>query len=302
MPPVSDELACANMQTSGVGLRFASLADQRAEKPIADQFPHTDFVADVVQESVRRTDRTGLEPEWCGGETDDPQLGIDYFGVNQKLPIHPIAFQRNEMGLVHHHQIECIQFAGPLINGLDSRHDHRMLGVPSLESGRVDAEAHLGTNDAQLVGGLLEQFLDVRQDQHAAIPLADRILADAGHDRRLAASRGHDSARIVIARSQVPIHGGFDVFLIRTKCDHLFRSLSDLDDGFAAFHRLPLLNGQPNNLAVVAISAAVLECIEQRFLHVIDVPAPAVGWMNQHIHHQRTAERTNPSQRLQYSH
>ena len=58
-----------------------------------------------------------------------------------------------------------------------------------------------GADDLQLVGRLLEQFLDVRQDQHAAVPLADGVLADRRHDGRLAAGGRHHGARVVVARA-----------------------------------------------------------------------------------------------------
>ena len=94
------------------------------------------------------------------------------------------------MGLVDDDQIEGVQFAGPLVDGLDAGDDHRMLGVAAAQAGRVDAELHLRADRPQLVGRLLEQFLHVGQDEHAAAPLRHGVLADRGHHGRLAAAVG----------------------------------------------------------------------------------------------------------------
>ncbi len=68
------------------------------------------------------------------------------------------------MCFIDDHEIEGAQFAGPAVDGLDARHEDRCVGVPSVESGGVDADADLGTDAANLVGILFEQLFDVRQD------------------------------------------------------------------------------------------------------------------------------------------
>ena len=97
----------------GVGLRLAGLGDQRAQETVADQLPDADLVADVVQESVRRADRARLQAERRGREPDDPQRRVDHLGVRQELAVHPLAFGRDQMGLVDHHQVEGVELAGP---------------------------------------------------------------------------------------------------------------------------------------------------------------------------------------------
>jgi hypothetical protein len=82
--------------------------------------------------------------------------------------------------LVYDDQIEGVQFAGPLVDRLDTGEDHRVLGVAASQAGRVDAEAHLRADRAQLVGRLLQQFLDVGQHQDAATPLNHGVFADRG--------------------------------------------------------------------------------------------------------------------------
>ena len=82
-------------------------------------------------------------------------------------------------------------------------------------------KSNLRADGAQLVGRLLEQLLHVRQDQHAAIPLADGVFADRRHDRRLAAGRGDHDARIVVPRPQVLVDGAFVVVLVRSQREHL---------------------------------------------------------------------------------
>src|SRR5690606_10201921 len=69
-------------------------------------------------------------------------------------------------------------------------------------------------------GGLLEQFLDVREDQHAAVPGQGRVSADRRHHWRFAAAGGNHEAGIVIPLAQVLVHRVDGFFLIRTQRQH----------------------------------------------------------------------------------
>jgi hypothetical protein len=57
-----------------------------------------------------------------------------------------------------------------------------------------------------------------------------------------------------------------------------------LNYGLAAFDRLSPLDREPDNLTVIAVGTAVLECIEQGLLHVVDVTTPAIRWMNDNVY------------------
>jgi hypothetical protein len=65
---------------------------------------------------------------------------------------------------------------------------------------------------------LLEQFLDVRQDQHAAAPQVHGVLANGGHQGRLAAGGRNHHARVVIPPSQMAVDGFLGGFLVGSQC------------------------------------------------------------------------------------
>ena len=117
------------MQLVRVRLLSAGLGHQRAEVSIADQLTDAHLEADGVQDVFRPADHARLQAEWCGGQPDRPHPRIDHLGVVQKLPIHPFAIWRDKMCLVHNDQIEGIQLAGPFVDRLDARNDHRVLGI-----------------------------------------------------------------------------------------------------------------------------------------------------------------------------
>jgi hypothetical protein len=213
---VGHELAGPHVQPAEVGLVDPRLGDERVQVALDNQLANADLVANMVEEAVRRADRSGPHAEGRGREADDPHVGVDRAGVGQELPIHAVAVRRDHVHLIDHHQVERVELTGPLVHRLDARHDHRAVRVPPLQARRVDAERYLRADGPQLVDGLLEQLLDVRQDQDAAAPARHCILADGRHDRRLAAcGRDHD-AWIVVPHAQVRVDGSLGLLLVRS--------------------------------------------------------------------------------------
>jgi len=56
---------------------------------------------------------------------------------------------------VDYNQVERAELLAPLVDGLNAGDDDRMRSVPALQTRRIDAEANLGTDLAQLVRRLL---------------------------------------------------------------------------------------------------------------------------------------------------
>ncbi len=89
--------------------------------------------------------------------------------------------------------------------GGDAR-EHRADGVAQVaafQAGRVDADLQFGTEAANLVGVLFQQFFDVRQHEHAALPADDGISDELGDDPRLAGGGGQHHRRVVIVLPEV---------------------------------------------------------------------------------------------------
>jgi hypothetical protein len=110
--------------------------------------------------------------------------------------------------LVDEDEIKGIQLASTPKHRLDAGDDDGMRRLPSAQPRRVDAEAQLGTDLGELVGGLLEQLLDMRQNEYPATPQADRILAQRRDHGRLATGGGDDHTGIVVAGAQIVVDGG----------------------------------------------------------------------------------------------
>src|SRR4249920_450631 len=79
-----------------------------------------------------------------------PTVGINDLGVGQELPIHAVAFERNEMCFINDHEVKGFELASPLVDGLDAGHDHRMARVAPLQSRGVDAVFDFRTDARQL--------------------------------------------------------------------------------------------------------------------------------------------------------
>jgi hypothetical protein len=71
--------------------------------------------------------------------------------------------------------------------------------------------------------------------------------------------------------------------------------LTDPNNGSTTLNRLPFFDREPDNLTVIAIGAAVLKSIEECLLDVVDITTPAIWWMNDNVHYQRSGQRSNSS-------
>jgi len=87
---------------------------------------------------------------------------------------------------IHDSQVKGIQFAGSFVDRLYSGDDDRISRVAGFQARRVDADFQVGRNTTQRVGCLLEQFLDVGEDQDAAVPFFDSVAAYRCHHDCLA--------------------------------------------------------------------------------------------------------------------
>ena len=88
----------------------------------------------------------------------------------------------------------------------------------------------------------------------------------------------------------------------RQQCSSLLGGASGFGDDFNADKGLASgddwasLDDQQVDLRVVAVEAAVLERIEQGFLHVVQISPPAIGRADRDVHGQATGQRRIPPQ------
>ena len=217
---IGDELAAADMQSGGIGLGLAGLADQRRQEAVADEFLDPNLVTDVVEDVLGGADRPILEPERRRREADHAQVRVHHPRLAQECLVHALAVRGDEVGLVDEHDVEAAQVAGLLVHRLNAGDDDRMVEIAALEPSRVDPDQQVGQETTGLAGVLVHQLLHMRQHQDAAVPALHDIGAQAADDHALAATCGDYDAGVVGAGSQVLVDGGDRRFLVRTQCDH----------------------------------------------------------------------------------
>ncbi len=129
------------------------------------------------------------------------------------------------MRFVYQNQVEAAQLASLIVHRLDSRDDYRFLGVAGIQARRIDSVRHIRGDTAQLVGGLLQEFLDMGKQQNAATPTQNNVATQGRHDGRFAAAgRDHDT-RIVVARANGFVNGVNRFLLVRTQLHRYFDRL-----------------------------------------------------------------------------
>ena len=89
---IGDKFPAAYVQFGGIRFGAPRLGHERTEVAIVDQFANTNLVANLIEESVRRANRAGLQPVRRCRKSNHPQQRIHLLGVRQKLPVHSIAF------------------------------------------------------------------------------------------------------------------------------------------------------------------------------------------------------------------
>ena len=113
------------------------------------------------------------------------------------------------------------------VDRLNSGDDALLPRLPAVQPGRVDADVAIGKDRRDLVHRLLEQFPDVRQNQHPALPAAQGVADDGRQNRRLASGGRNHYAGIVVAVAEMPVNSVDRGLLIRSK---LHGSFSPEDD------------------------------------------------------------------------
>lgn len=107
--------------------------------------------------------------------------------------------------LVHNDQVDWAQITGLLVYRLDACNGDGVPEISAPQPGRVDAHRYIGRDGAQLLGGLLEQFLHVREDDDAPVPLVDRVAADRAKHQRFAGRGWQHDARVCVTLAEVPV-------------------------------------------------------------------------------------------------
>jgi hypothetical protein len=121
------------------------------------------------------------------------------------------------MTFVTDDQIEAVQFTGTPVDRLDAGYDDGLLCVTSFQTGGVDTELNVWADGTQFIGGLLEQFLDVSQNQDATIPFHHRVPTDGGQAGRLPSCGGQYDAWVIVPRPQVVVDGLHGIALVGSK-------------------------------------------------------------------------------------
>ena len=210
------ELAAPEVQPRRVGLAPPRLGLERTQVALRHQFAHTDSVADMVEQIVRPADQPRAHAVGCGRQAHQPHMRVHRAGLRQKRAVHAFPVGRQHVRLVNEDQVEAVQFGRPAVYALDARDDNRVFRVTAPHARRIDTDPvpQIRGHRVQLLDRLFEQFLDVSQDQHAPVPLLDRVAADRRHHRRLAARRRDHHAKVVVPLAQVIVDSGDSLFLV----------------------------------------------------------------------------------------
>ena len=144
-------------------------------------------------------------PDWL------PHIQI----LNGNLPARRINQRSGWKTFIHNHKVECIQLACLVVHALNPGDNDLLRGVAAPESGGIDADLQFRTELADLVGILLQQFLDMSKDQHASIPFFHGILCDLSEDQTFSSTRWQHHARVCFFAAEVFIYGVNRSLLIR---------------------------------------------------------------------------------------
>ena len=210
------ELSTPDMQSVGVDDMPCRFAAELAEISVPHQFLDADFEAHLVEDVVRGADRPGAHAVGRRREADHPDDGIDRLHLREEFPVHPFAVDRDEMRFVDDDKVKLPQFACPAVDRLDSGDDALLLRLPAVKPGGIDADVAIGKNRRDLVHRLLEQFPDVRQNQHPPLPAAYGVADDGRQNRRLASGGRNHHAGIVVAVAEMPVNSVDRGLLIRS--------------------------------------------------------------------------------------
>ena len=194
--------------------RCIDLGQRRLTHHFAKELPvhqnlHRHLVADFVQNPVGLANSPARQAVGGRGQSDHPQVGVDLLEVGDELAVHP--FFADQMRFIDDHQIEIAEQGRFIVDGLDPRDDDRGIGFPTFQTRGVNPDAHRGANSLELVGALLQKLFHMGEDQHSPIPRGDRVAAERGDHRRLAAGRRNHDARVrrPVAKMIVyGVHGG----------------------------------------------------------------------------------------------
>ena len=144
-------------------------------------------------------------PDWL------PHIQI----LNGNLPARRINQRSGWKTFIHNHKVECIQLACLVVHALNPGDNDLLRGVAAPESGGIDADLQFRAELADLVGILLEKFLDMSKDQHPTIPFFHGILCDLSEDQTFSSTRWQHNARVCFFAAEVFIYGVNRSLLIR---------------------------------------------------------------------------------------
>ena len=149
-------------------------------------------------------------PDWL------PHIQI----LNGNLPARRINQRSGWKTFIYDDKVECIQLAGLVVNALNPGDNDLLRGVAAPESGGIDADLQFRAELADLVGILLEKFLDMSKDQHPTIPFFHGILCDLSEDQTFSSTRWQHNARVVVFCAEMLVNSLNRLGLIRSRNDH----------------------------------------------------------------------------------
>ena len=144
-------------------------------------------------------------PDWL------PHIQI----LNGNLPARRINQRSGWKTFIHDDKVKGIQLAGLVVHALNPGDNDLLRGVAAPESGGIDADLQFRAELADLIGILLEKFLDMSKDQHPTIPFFHGILCDLSENQRFAATAWDYHARVCLFAAEVFIYGVNRSLLLR---------------------------------------------------------------------------------------
>ena len=187
-----DELAAAAGNTRDVELGRGLLAGKGREVALIDQLAHRDLERDVVEQGIRADmQHAAVETVGRGGQADDLELRVDVGEIVEEAAVGGVGAPRNQMRLIHQHQVGALDGVGLLVDRLDPREQDLRLDIPPVQSSTVDPRRRLGPQADQLRKVLADQLADMGQDDDPLVrPMGQHLLDEGSHDERLAAGGG----------------------------------------------------------------------------------------------------------------
>ncbi len=153
------------VEVHGIGGR----RDQAAEIAVVHEIGDVGLVGDAVeQRTLALVQQAALEAVRRGGQADDLDVRVHLERAVEDLAIHALARVRDQMRLVDDNEVEPAIEMPLIVDRLD-RGDGDLSHLAHAQTGRVDAERRHLPALGDLLGILLDQFLDVRENEDVGV-------------------------------------------------------------------------------------------------------------------------------------